>query len=376
MDNLRALAMLAGVLFHAGLAYSVLLHGFWPTADVHPSVIVDIVAWFSHLFRMPLFFLVAGFFTALLVAKRGVYGMLRNRFARVLLPFILFWPVVYAAMTWLTVHAANNVEHLSPLLVLVKTWMADPTPPRAPPTLMHLWFLPYLMCFCVLVWVSATLEWTWPSRSLASAHPILLLAFAPLMLVPALASVAAPFPAPESVFPQWWALLFFGFYFAFGYQLFRHPTLIAEFDGKVHLIAIAAIAAYVIFFCLLQMRDLHQPKPLLHWLQATQEAYSGFWFTICALAYGKQWLNQNNRFLRYVADASYWVYLIHLPILFAIQYRLLDVELGMPTKFSIATALTLGISFASYHFLVRGTVVGGLLHGKRRYSTHELQLSR
>ena len=33
MDNLRALAMLTGVVFHGALAYSVLAHPFWPTAD-------------------------------------------------------------------------------------------------------------------------------------------------------------------------------------------------------------------------------------------------------------------------------------------------------------------------------------------------------
>ena len=34
MDNLRALAMLAGVVFHAAFAYSPLMHPLWPAADV------------------------------------------------------------------------------------------------------------------------------------------------------------------------------------------------------------------------------------------------------------------------------------------------------------------------------------------------------
>ena len=60
MDHLRALAMLAGVLFHAALAYSPLMHGFWPLADRQASAGVDAVVWGMHLVRMPLFFLVAG----------------------------------------------------------------------------------------------------------------------------------------------------------------------------------------------------------------------------------------------------------------------------------------------------------------------------
>ena len=159
MDNLRALAMLAGVVFHAALAYSVLAHPLWPTADRGHSLIVDGFAWFFHLFRMPLFFLVAGFFAALLVQKRGMGGMLKNRFMRIILPLIVFWPLVYFSMSWLIRYAIADVQNLSPLLQMIKPWLANPQAPTAPPTLVHLWFLAYMMCFCILVWVASTLEW-------------------------------------------------------------------------------------------------------------------------------------------------------------------------------------------------------------------------
>ena len=71
MDNLRALAMLAGVVFHAALAYSPFIHNYWPTAYAASSRLVDVLAWFVHLFRMPLFFPIAGFFAALLVRRHG-----------------------------------------------------------------------------------------------------------------------------------------------------------------------------------------------------------------------------------------------------------------------------------------------------------------
>ena len=90
MDNLRALAMLAGVVFHAALAYSPLMHMIWPLADAGRSTVIDVVAWFLHMFRMPLFFVVAGYFSALIVARRGIGGLFRNRCARVLLPLLLF----------------------------------------------------------------------------------------------------------------------------------------------------------------------------------------------------------------------------------------------------------------------------------------------
>ena len=64
-DNLRALAMIAGVFFHAALAYSPMSHNIWLSADIEQSIIVDWISWFTHLFRMPLFFVIAGFFVAI-----------------------------------------------------------------------------------------------------------------------------------------------------------------------------------------------------------------------------------------------------------------------------------------------------------------------
>lgn len=363
MDNLRALAMLAGVVFHASLAHSVLMHGFWPTADAGRSIAVDAFAWFFHLFRMPLFFVVAGFFAALLVQKRGMGGMLRNRFARVLLPFIVFWPLVYFSMGWLIIHAAANVENLSPLLKMIEPWLANPNRPATPPTLVHLWFLPYLMCFCVLAWVAAALEIRWPQRWFAGAHPGVFVCVAPLLLVPAFVGVPAPLPAPESFFPQWWGLLLYGVYFAFGYRLFHYHAAIERVKPIAPFLLISALIGYAVFFHLLQTQQPMQPRPLVHLVQAVLEAYTGFWLTLCCLIYGKRWLDRSNTWMRYIADASYWVYIVHLPLLFAIQYPLMDLNLHWQIKFGVSTVATLGVAFGSYQLLVRHTGVGRFLNG-------------
>ena len=94
LDNLRAFAMLAGLLFHAALAYSPMAQGFWLSADPQQHPLFDVFAWASHLFRMPLFFFIAGFFAALLWQKAGGLGFMQNRLLRVALPLLLFLPVL------------------------------------------------------------------------------------------------------------------------------------------------------------------------------------------------------------------------------------------------------------------------------------------
>jgi hypothetical protein len=56
---------------------------------------------------------------------------------------------------------------------------------------------------------------------------------------------------------------------------------------------------------------------------------------------------------RYVADASYWLYLIHLPIVIALQVAVSQFDWPWPVKFAAIMLVALPVMFASYQFLVR-----------------------
>ena len=371
MDSLRALAMLAGVVFHAALAYSPLMHMIWPPADAGRSTVVDVVAWFLHMFRMPLFFVVAGYFAALLVARSGIGGLFRNRCARVLLPLLLFLPVVLSSMHWLTVEAAGKVMHPSPALAWIRGYIGEHGTLPAIPGWAHLWFLFYLLLFTVLVWVVHALELGRIGNRIANLHPGWLAAVGPMLLAPALASIGIPWPAPEFVIPALWALAFFGVYFALGYQLFHRSDMLDRLRSLSPILLLAAVAAYALLFWSTDGFTANRPATSRHVMHAVLEACAGFWMTLWCLFAARRWLAGRSATMRWLADASYWVYLVHLPLLFAIQYRLLDLQLHWGVKFAIATLTTLALSFASYQLLVRHTPIGRLLNGKRSRARHQ-----
>ncbi|MCP5525183.1 MAG: acyltransferase family protein, partial [Verrucomicrobiales bacterium] len=87
LDALRAVAMLLGIAFHVALSFATGLH--WLVQDAHRNVGLLLFADASHGFRMPLFFLISGFFTAMLWRKRGLQALLKHRFKRILLPCLL-----------------------------------------------------------------------------------------------------------------------------------------------------------------------------------------------------------------------------------------------------------------------------------------------
>ena len=366
MDNLRALAMLAGVVFHAALAYSPLMRPFWPPADAVGSLPVDALAWFLHLFRMPLFFVVAGFFAALLVDRRGLSGLFRSRCLHVLLPLLLFLPPVLASLHWLTGQAAITTAHPSPALAWLRGYIELHDAMPFVPGWVHLWFLFYLMLFTVLAWVASALELGRLGDGLAVLPPIVLPAALPMLLAPALAWAGVPWPAPESFLPSLWALAFFGAYFALGYQAFRRPALLERLRPQSSWLLGGAVAAYAVLFWSTGGFANAQPSPLRQFLHAALQAYAGCWMTLWCLLAARRWLDGRSAAMRWLADASYWVYLVHLPVLFAIQYRLLDLPMPWTARFALSTVSTLALSFASYQWLVRHTLVGRLLNGRQR----------
>jgi glucans biosynthesis protein C len=361
MDNLRALAMLTGVLFHAALAYSPLAHAFVPTADREPSVAIDLCIWFLHMFRMPLFFLVAGFFAAMLVAKRGLGGLFRNRLRRIALPLVIFWPLVHLALSSSTLHAAATVQNPSPLLAIIRQLSQAQGLPEQLPGTGHLWFLYYLMYFYVLVWSARNFELEKLGQLVRSLSPVWLLGALPLLLVPALASVSAPNPAPESFIPQFWAFGFYGPFFALGYLLFGHDAMIERLRPTAPWLLAASLLLYGAFWYALARHSPTAEDPSASLLISALEACISVWMSIVCLLAGKTLLNRGSAVMRYLSDASYWIYIVHLPILFAIQYRLLDVDLPWGIKFVAAVLATFSLCLLSYQTLVRRTVVGDLL---------------
>jgi surface polysaccharide O-acyltransferase-like enzyme len=87
LDALRAAAMLLGIVYHAALS---LAAGFpWFIQDPSANRSLYVFQSWVHGFRMPLFFIVSGFFTAMLWRKRGALALLSHRFRRVLLPCLV-----------------------------------------------------------------------------------------------------------------------------------------------------------------------------------------------------------------------------------------------------------------------------------------------
>ena len=70
--------------------------------------------------------------------------------------------------------------------------------------------------------------------------------------------------------------------------------------------------------------------------------------------------------VRYLSDASYWMYIAHLPLVISAQWLFRDWEIFSFLKFFLICISISPILLASYQLFVRYTPIGTLLNGKRK----------
>jgi hypothetical protein len=97
-------------------------------------------------------------------------------------------------------------------------------------------------------------------------------------------------------------------------------------------------------------------------------AYSvGVWaWTFALLGIGLRFMSAYSPVRRYVADASYWIYLVHLPIVLALQVLVSRWSWPWPAKLAFILGVAMATMLLSYQWFVRYGAIGGVLNGKRR----------
>lgn len=111
MDALRAIAMLLGIVLHAGLSF---VEFGWLVKDNQTHFSYSLMVEAIHGFRMPLFFLISGFFTAMLWRKRGLKSLMWHRFKRIFLPLVVglftIIPITFAVDHFVKTHRKDRPQ--------------------------------------------------------------------------------------------------------------------------------------------------------------------------------------------------------------------------------------------------------------------------
>lgn len=378
MDALRAGAMLLGVVLHSAVAYlDRPMPGLvWAVHDRSAGPWIDTLFWWIHAFRIPLFFVMAGFFSAMVVRSRGVSGFVHLRLRRVGVPLlaaaVLILPLVYLIWSWGWVRAGRatwrEVRHLS---------FADPHIEENFLGPAHLWFLEYLLIYCLIY---AALVW-WRRRPRAGQQIVtprrqtprtwLTTWYSPLLVAGPSATLLAIVPSVFTHFrnPLWpdpGELAYHGWAFACGVWLFGQRDRLDGLArcGGGHLgLGLIAMAAWT--WLTRHGVAAHTESPALRITLAVLVALACWGTAYGFIGLALRWLDQDRPGVRYVSDAAYWIYLVHLPLVGLSQVLLWEVDLHPSAKFVLTTLAAFGLTLLTYRWLVRYTIVGRWLNGPR-----------
>lgn len=382
LDALRAFALLLGVLLHSTMPF-VAPAGVWAVGTARPSLIPSWLSFYLHTFRLEIFFLLSGFFGALVIERRGARAYAVDRLKRVVLVFVVFLYPMKFVLTALWMAGGLKTGWLPPstethawLGLTLQALRLEAWPAIV---LTHLWFLYYLACISGLFLSMRALArrsragWRRTARGaerLAGtlAGPLLLV----LLVTPLVAAMkGGDIDTPDRSFALNLPVLglYLGFY-ALGYWLFDHrgplqpalrhwPLLLALGFGASWLAAIGVGA-----------RNMGGA-----W--ATEHATSLRWATsfaigVTTIASVFGWMGLFLRHLarpsrpwRYLADGSYWIYVMHLPVLVALEVWWAPWGLDWVVEIPLLHVALLALLVPSYHYAVRGTWVGAWLNGRR-----------
>lgn len=368
--------MLLGVVLHAGVTY---LDGDpsrgWPLRDPNaPGGLFQLWLFFYiHIFRMPIFMIVAGFFAALLFYERSPGQMLSNRVKRIVWPFlvgiVILWPLATLSMSY-----SNRVFSWSgSFKSSFGTMYSDTTLSSfldlcafVPQALMHLWFLYYLILFSLL---SFALGHLFSKKGLSDSK--LSVAFRWIVKRPVIRVLVfvglsyGLFQITDrrtyfEFIPNPNTFIYYFYFYAFGWMLHSVkdalPTFM-RFDWASVILGTLACTAYLVLSKLGIVAFGTVSKNII------------YAFCLWTLIFGiaglfLRYFSEHSKTMRYLSDASYWVYLVHLPVAVLMPGLIGVLDLPSFAKFAIVVAATSAVCFITYHFLVRSTFIGKFLNGK------------
>lgn len=367
LDSLRAVAMFLGIVLHALVPFMD-AQVLWPVRDVSRSPAFDVLLLSIHGFRMQLFFFIAGFFAHLLWQRLGTRQFLAQRARRILVPFLLgmgvIIPVTIAVIIWAERFMGVNLP--------------QPEPPASGIPTMHLWFLEMLLVFYAAAMLIVAVWQRWGSPNITSRIDALFVGlmrtrWKPLLFVPA--TVVWLWNGPmlgeadkvgEQLLFAPRAIAYFGLFFAVGWLLHRQRHLLDVLQRSLATYLFVAGIAFVTFVaCLTTTINAGTVSPILKMVALVSHELYAWTMTFALTGLFLRAVSRYRPWARYLADASYWCYLWHIPIVMALQAMIWKVPINAWIKLTFIVTVTMAILLATYHAFVRYTRIGELLNGPR-----------
>ena len=361
LDLLRSVAMLLGLVFHAPLIYFnpqlARELGFW---GFIPSLGLEIhfVNSWVHAWRMPTFFLLAGFFAVLVLQRKGPAWFARDRSVRIGLTMFVF-------MVWMS-------------------WMSD----DSLSTLYHYWFLYYLLAiiagFIPVYWLVARLS-TFLNFSTVTwvvSRPLIFVPVAILLLWPL--TLGAREYGFGAIIPEQFGdfhvvpFLYYCFWFALGALIYCSRDVLKRLESNRVLIVMAvfAIGSYLVQFfsgaplIFIETEtgfEIRNAIPLnVSLLIGAVSTITTVTWSLLAIGLAHRLFKAAHPLVNWLVELSYPIYLVHIYITIMVGGLLLHTGWTPIAAIGVNILLTFVICVACYYIFIKFTPLNWIINGYRK----------
>ena len=360
-DTLRAFVMLLGIPYHTALSYRP-----GQTWIVRSDEGVEAFVWLTqliHLFRMPAFFLIAGYFAALLLTRRDPGTWLKGRFLRLGVPFVstivTLVPLMNLACEF------SNLPYSTALSSFIHNsshsggyWVR------------HLWFIIVLLYCCTVAaalvrrfpklrmgLIPARLD-AWMARNFAGAMLLVaaLLGLWQALMVESFYIAGLNTMVLQQIF-RLDELIVYAPWFALGCLLQRSPLTqqrMGRFSATLGAVALVAVA--------LSLTVRAEVHPATGRFIATFAALA---VTQALIATARTLFDRPHPLIKEVTDASFVIYLFHMPIIVVLVWLAQGVPMPTALKATAIMALSLALSWGAWRLIARSPALSFPFNGIR-----------
>jgi peptidoglycan/LPS O-acetylase OafA/YrhL len=352
IDAVRGLLALLVVAHHAGQPYG--LGGDWPVLEAARDPALGAFFTVNASFFMGLFFLLSGYFLPGGYDRKGAAAFLRERALRLGAPLLFFGLAFFGPITFLEYRDEGGRRPFWEFLVrdYLGQWEVQ---------LGHLWFLAHLLVYAVAYAAWRYLAGRRPgsvgTNRPVPGHRVLLLYALALAAVTYVVRVRFPIdrwerllgvvPAEVAHLPQYASLVVVGVLAARGDWLRRFPT-----PSGMAWLRVGLAAATVAYVYALPFGDRLPPIfaeggpgwPAL--ARSLWEALLCVGLCVGLLVLARERSKRPGRVWRTLAANAYGVYVMHVWVVVALQFALVDVALPPLAKFALVSLAGIPLSVA------------------------------
>lgn len=371
LDWLRVLVFGLLILYHTGMLYA---DGWdWHYKSTYTSELLTNFMLWSNQWRMSLLFLISGAAVSFLLALQPWGRFIRHRIPLLLLPLVFGMLVIVVPQVYVEAHSKGLIN--SPNYWHFWYLYLDQTSAEFAPhktlgkmhlTWNHLWFLPYILAYTLILWAMYPLinshlcapVWHWLGKTIS----IRLVILVPIALFYGIGWwLYDKYPTTHNFVQDWYNHARSFLCFVLGFALMRVTQIWNQFASlRWHLLPAALITyAYALFaFNGGSLGD----SAIADEINGLIWSANGWLWILAIIAWAQHLFTFSNPLLKYLNSGVYCFYILHQTLIIAIAYFVVPYKLGALIE-PLLIICTVGISCVVLFEVIKRLPIVPILFG-------------